>query len=44
MNDFLTALVSGGEIHPDFEDGLKNQKVLHAVEKASRSRRWEQVV
>ncbi len=44
VNDFLTALASGGEIHPDFEDGLKNQKVLHAVEKASRSRRWEQVV
>ena len=23
VNDFLTALTSGGEIHPDFEDGLK---------------------
>jgi predicted dehydrogenase len=43
VNDFLMALQSGEAIHPDFEDGLKNQRVLHAVEKAARSRRWEKV-
>jgi len=43
VNDLLMALESGGEIHPNFDEGLKNQKVLHAVEKAARSRRWERV-
>jgi predicted dehydrogenase len=43
VNDLLMALESGGEVHPDFKDGLKNQKVLHAIEKAARSRRWERV-
>lgn len=43
INDFLVALDSGGEIHPNFDDGLKNQKVLHAVEKAAASRRWHKV-
>lgn len=43
VNDFLMALETGSEIHPDFDDGLRNQKVLHAVEKAARSRRWEKV-
>ncbi len=43
VNDFLMALESGREVHPNFEDGLHNQKVLHAVEKAARSRRWEKV-
>jgi predicted dehydrogenase len=43
VNDFLVALESGAEIHPDFNDGLRNQQVLDAVERASRSRRWEKV-
>jgi predicted dehydrogenase len=43
VNDFLMALESGAEIHPDFNDGLRNQQVLDAVERASRSRRWEKV-
>ena len=43
VNDFLMALESGREVHPDFHDGLRNQQVLHAVEKAARSRRWEKV-
>ncbi len=43
INDFLVALDSGSEIHPNFDDGLKNQKVLHAVEKAAASRRWQKV-
>jgi len=43
VNDFLMAIESGAEIHPDFNDGLRNQQVLDAVERASRSRRWEKV-
>ena len=43
VNDFLMAIESGGEIHPDFDDGLKNQQVLDAVGRASRSRRWVKV-
>jgi hypothetical protein len=28
---------------PNFEDGVRNQAVLHAIEKASTSRRWVKV-
>ena len=43
VNDFLMAIASGGEIHPNFDDGLKNQEVLDAVERASGSKRWVKV-
>ncbi len=43
VNDFLMAIESGGEIHPNFDDGLKNQEVLDAVERASHSKRWVKV-
>jgi predicted dehydrogenase len=41
--DFLKALKAGKQTHPDFEDGLRNQMVLDAVEKASKTRRWVKV-
>ncbi len=41
VNDFLAAIQSGEEIHPDFNDGLRNAQVLDAVEKAARTGRWE---
>ena len=41
--DWLTALAEGSSIRPDFRDGLLNQRVLDAAERASRSRRWETV-
>ena len=41
--DFLKALQAGKQTHPDFEDGLRNQMVLDAVEKASKSKRWVKV-
>ena len=41
--DFLQALKAGKQTHPDFEDGLRNQMVLDAVEKASKSKRWVKV-
>ena len=36
LGDFLPALESGAPFHPDFEDGLKVQRVLEAVETSAR--------
>lgn len=41
--DWLQALASGSPTHPDFHDGLRNQRVLDAASRASESRRWETV-
>ena len=41
--DFLQALASGKRVKPDFEDGVRNQLVLEAIEKAARTRRWATV-
>jgi predicted dehydrogenase len=38
--DFLKAIAEGGAAHPDFEDGLKNQRVLDAIERSSVTGRW----
>jgi predicted dehydrogenase len=41
--DFLRAIAEGRTPSPSFEDGVRNQKVLDAVERAASSRRWEKV-
>jgi predicted dehydrogenase len=41
--DLLRALAAGEQPKPDFEDGVRTQRVLDAVERASRSRGWERV-
>jgi predicted dehydrogenase len=33
----------GEGVEPDFEDGLRNQRVLAAIERSASSRRWESV-
>jgi predicted dehydrogenase len=38
--DFLDAIATGRAVKPDFEDGVRNQLVLEAIEKAARTRRW----
>jgi len=38
--DFLQAMDSGKRVRPDFEDGVRNQLVLEAIEKAARTKRW----
>lgn len=38
--DFLNAVASGKPVEPSFEDGVRNQLVLEAIEKAAQSRRW----
>ena len=41
--DFLNAVATGKKVSPDFEDGLRNQEVLEAVERSEKRRRWEKV-
>jgi predicted dehydrogenase len=38
--DFVNACVEGKPVQPTFEDGLKNQRVLAAVEESSQKGRW----
>jgi len=40
VHDFLNAIASGKRVRPDFEDGVRNQLVLEAIEKSAASRRW----
>lgn len=41
--DFVKAVVKGRSVQPTFEDGLKNEKVLAAVSRSAKTRRWEKV-
>ena len=41
--DWLQALAAGVSTHPNFHDGLANQKILDAASRASASRRWETI-
>ena len=41
--EFLSAIDSGGEYHPDFEDGLAVQKVLAAIEESDERGEWVNV-
>ena len=38
--DFLKAVAAGKPVKPDFEDGVRNQLALEAIEKAAHTRRW----
>jgi predicted dehydrogenase len=40
LGDFLAALDRDEPFHPDFEDGLRVQRVLDAVERSARQRQW----
>jgi predicted dehydrogenase len=41
--DFVNACVEGKSVQPTFEDGLKNERVLEAVEESAKSRQWVKV-
>jgi predicted dehydrogenase len=41
--DFVNACVDRKPIQPTFEDGVKNQRVLHAVEMSVKTGRWQKV-
>jgi predicted dehydrogenase len=41
--DFVNACIDGKSVQPTFEDGLRNERVLAAVEESARSRQWVKV-
>lgn len=41
--DLIKAIAEQKKPTPNFEDGVRNQKVLDAIERASRSQKWEAV-
>ena len=41
--DFVNACVAGKPVQPTFEDGMRNQRVLEAVEESARSRQWVKI-
>lgn len=38
--DFVKAVVAKKSVHPTFEDGLRNEIVLGAIEKSAKTRQW----
>jgi predicted dehydrogenase len=38
--DFMKAMAKGTSPRPDFEDGLRNQRVLHAIERSATTGQW----
>jgi len=41
--DFVNACIDRKPIHPTFEDGVKNQRVLEAVEESAKSGKWVKI-
>ena len=41
--DFVNACVAGKPVQPTFEDGMRNQRVLEAVEESATTRKWVKV-
>jgi predicted dehydrogenase len=42
--DFVNGVVHGKSIQPTFEDGMRNQRVLEAVEESAKTRQWVMVL
>jgi predicted dehydrogenase len=43
VHDLIQAIAKGEPVSPDFEDGLRAQRVIDAIVRAAASRRWEKV-
>ena len=41
--DFVNAVVDGKAVQPTFEDGMRNQRVLEAVEESAKTRQWVKI-
>ena len=41
--DFVNAVVDGKSVQPTFEDGMRNQRVLEAVEESAKTRQWVKI-
>jgi predicted dehydrogenase len=41
--DFVAAVVARKSVHPTFQDGLQNQRVLDAVQRSAKSRSWSKL-
>ena len=41
--DFVNAVVHGKSVQPTFEDGMRNQRVLEAVEESAKTRQWVKI-
>lgn len=41
--DFVNAIVARKRVRPDFADGLQNQRVLDAIERSAKTKRWIKV-
>jgi predicted dehydrogenase len=41
--DFVTAVVARKSMHPTFQEGLQNQRVLDAVQRSAKSRSWSRL-
>jgi predicted dehydrogenase len=41
--DFIRAVAAGKSIHPTFEDGLQNEKVLTAISESAKTRQWVKI-
>jgi predicted dehydrogenase len=41
--DFVNACVDGKSVQPTFEDGMRNQRVLEAVEESAKTRQWVKI-
>src|SRR6185295_18055428 len=43
LADFVNACIEGKSVQPTFEDGVKNQRVLEAVENSAKSGKWVKI-
>jgi predicted dehydrogenase len=43
LGDFLQTLVTGKEFHPDFQDALRIQRLMEAVQSSAASGKWLRV-
>jgi predicted dehydrogenase len=41
--DFVNAVADGKPVQPTFEDGMRNQRVLEAVEESAKTRQWVKI-